>query len=219
MKNVLCFGDSNTWGANPIAGWGQGRRLSQSERWTGVMKSRLGPDWEVITEGQPARTTVLEDVVGGGQLSGLTYLKPCLLSHMPLDYVILMLGTNDFKRRFNLVAEDVAVGVDRLLKEIKFSDTLIGGLANVLVICPPPLKVTGIFATMFEGGDVNSRDLAPYLQEIALAHGAMYLDAGEYIESSDVDGIHIDSEQHQKLGKVVASVMLEAARVDEAATS
>lgn len=209
IKNVLCFGDSNIWGARPMDGWGQGSRFEPSERWTGVMKKRLGAGWGVIAEGQPGRTTVIDDEVGGGQLSGLAYLKPCLLSHAPLDFLVLMLGTNDFMRRFNLVAEDVAIGVDRLLKEIKSSDTLIGGLANVLVICPPPLKIAGVFSTMFEGGDVNSRELAPYLHEIAAAHGAMYLDAGEYIEASDVDGIHFDGEQHRILGEIVASILLE----------
>lgn len=209
MKSVLCFGNSNTWGAVPVPDWESIARFPPEQRWTGVLQARLGSAWQVIAEGLPARTTVLDDPVDGPHFSGLTYLRPCLLSHTPLDSIVLMLGTNDLKRRFNLVAEDVAVGIDRLLKEIKHSETLLGGMGHVLVVCPPPLKVAGVFATMFEGGDVKSLTLAPYLQEIAAAHGAKFLDAGQIIVSSDIDGIHFDRDQHRKLGEAVAAVVSE----------
>lgn len=207
-RSVLCFGDSNTWGAVPVADWDSIARFAPHERWTGVLQQRLGPAWQVIAEGLPARTTVLDDPVDGPHFSGITYLRPCLLSHTPLDGIVLMLGTNDLKRRFNLVAEDVAVGIDRLLKEIKNSDTLVGGMDNVLVICPPPLKIRGVFSVMFEGGDAKSQTLAPYLQEIALSHGARFLDAGAIIVSSEIDGIHLDLGEHRKLGEAVAEVIL-----------
>lgn len=208
MKSVLCYGDSNTWGAIPVASWDKIGRFGPDERWTGVTQKKLGADWEVIAEGLPARTTVVEDVVDGAHFSGLNYLKPCLLSHTPLDFVVLMLGTNDLKRRLNLVAEDVASGVDRLLKEIKFSDTVVGGLASVLLVCPPPLKVTGVFNTMFEGGDTKSAQLTPYLKEIAQSHGTAFMDAGDIIQSSDIDGIHFDADQHKLLGEAVAEKLL-----------
>lgn len=208
MKNVLCYGDSNTWGAAPVPSWDKIDRFAAHESWSGVAQKKLGADWNLITEGLPSRTTVIEDLVEGPHVSGLLYLKPCLLSHTPLDHVVLMLGTNDFKRRFNLVAEDAAVGIAKLLKEIRNSDTLIDGMGNVLVICPPPLKVSGVFSTMFEGGDVKSQQLAPYVREIAMAHGAQFLDAGEFIYSSDIDGIHLDQDQHQILGEKVADVLL-----------
>ncbi|MBL1421683.1 MAG: SGNH/GDSL hydrolase family protein [Alphaproteobacteria bacterium] len=212
MKNVLCFGDSNTWGAQPVPSWDQIKRFELSQNWTGIAQQKLGADWNLITEGLPSRTTVIEDIVDGAHFSGISYLKPCLLSHTPLDHVVLMLGTNDFKRRFNLVAEDVAVGITRLIKEIKNSDTLAGGHSNILVICPPPLKVVGVFSTMFEGGDIKSQQLAPYIKEIAAAHGVSYLNAGEIIQSSDTDGIHLDADQHKILGEKVAEILTETSQ-------
>jgi lysophospholipase L1-like esterase len=205
---VLCFGDSNTWGAVPVAGWHQIGRLAPDERWPGVLQERLGDEWIVIAEGLPSRTTILDDPVDGSHVNGLTYLRPCLLSHTPLDYIVLLLGTNDLKRRFNLVAEDVAVGIDRLLKEIRASDSVVGGLANVLVVCPPPLKVAGVFGVMFEGGDRKSETLSPYIAEIAASHGAGFLDAGEIVVSSEIDGIHLDASEHRKLGSAVAERIL-----------
>lgn len=110
-----------------------------------------------------------------------------------------MLGTNDFKRRLNLVAEDVTVGITRLIKETKNSDTLAGRHSNILVICSPPLKVVGVFSTMFEGGDIKPQHLAPYIKEIAAAHGVSYLNTGGVIQSSYTDGIHLDANQHKIL--------------------
>lgn len=206
---MLCYGDSNTWGAIPVPSWDKIGRFSDEERWTGALQQKLGPDWFVIAEGLPGRTTVLDDPVDGPHMNGLTYLKPCLLSHTPLDFVVLSLGTNDLKRRFNLVAEDIAVGIDRLLKEIGGGNTVVGGLSNVLVVCPPPVKSAGVFSVMFEGGEQKSKLLSPYLKEISASHGAGFLDAGLVIQSSDTDGIHLDKEEHRKLGEAVAAKMQE----------
>jgi len=208
-RNVLCYGDSNTWGAIPVPSWDKIGRFSDEERWTGVLQNKLGASWVVIAEGLPGRTTVLDDPVDGPHMNGLTYLRPCLLSHTPLDFVVLSLGTNDLKRRFNLVAEDVAVGIDRLLKEIRGGGTVVGGVSNVLVVCPPPVKVTGVFGVMFEGGEQKSTALSPYLKEISASHGAGFLDAGTIIQSSDTDGIHLDKSEHLKLGEAVAAKMFE----------
>ena len=103
MKNyqVLCYGDSNTWGYIPVTGG----RYAPTVRWTGVMAEQLGPQFSAIEEGQSGRTTVWDDPLEGDK-NGLRYLPACLESHMPLDLVILMLGTNDLKARFSLTALD-----------------------------------------------------------------------------------------------------------------
>ena len=79
MKTVLCYGDSNTYGYNPE----NGLRYSEDERWTGVLKSLLGPAYNVIEEGCNGRTTIYDDPLEGWK-NGKDYLKPCLNSHKPL---------------------------------------------------------------------------------------------------------------------------------------
>ena len=90
MKTVLCYGDSNTWGAATVAR--PDGRYAPHERWPGVLSSRLGSGWLVIEEGLPGRTTVSDDPVEGLDRNGRTYLTPCLLSHRPLDLVVVMLA-------------------------------------------------------------------------------------------------------------------------------
>jgi len=103
VKRVLCYGDSNTWGYDPATR----RRFAPDFRWTGVLANRLGPDHLVIEEGLNGRTTRWDDPIEPGR-NGLALLRPCLDTHEPLDLVIVMLGTNDLKRRFNVTASDIA---------------------------------------------------------------------------------------------------------------
>jgi len=193
MKTALCYGDSNTFGSVPMTRWADNRRFPPAGRWPNVMAAALGDGWRVIAEGLPGRTTVHPDPIEGEHKSGLPYLRPCLESHRPIDLVVLMLGTNDFKRRFSLEAEDVAWGVERLVGEMRGLDVFAGKTPRILIVCPPPIDVIGIFKTTFEGADRRSRQLAPLLREVAVSAGAGFLDAGEIISSSPIDGIHLDA--------------------------
>jgi lysophospholipase L1-like esterase len=205
MKTVVCYGDSNTWGAVPASP----TRHGPSHRWPSILQQALSDDWQVVAEGLPGRTTVYDDPIEGDHLSGLAHLRPCLESHRPLDLVILMLGTNDFKRRFGLEAEDIAQGVKRLIQEAARLDVYGGKPPRIFVICPPPVDVLGAAATMFAGADRKSRQLAPLLAEVARIHGAGFLDAGAIIRSSPTDGFHLDTDAQVALGRAVAQAVME----------
>jgi lysophospholipase L1-like esterase len=205
MKTALCYGDSNTWGAVPASA----ARHVPSHRWPNIFQQNLGDDWQVIAEGLPGRTTVYDDPIEGGHLSGLAHLRPCLESHRPLDVVLFMLGTNDFKRRFGLEAEDIAQGVKRLVQEAARLDVYGGKPPRIFVICPPPIDVLGAAATMFAGADRKSRQLAALVAEVARTYGAGFLDAGAFIRSSPIDGFHLDPDAQVALGRAVAVAVTE----------
>ena len=88
MTTILCYGDSNTYGYNPV----NGLRYPKDVRWTGVLQKMLGEEYEVIEEGCNGRTTVFEDTKEPWK-AGLGYLRPCLNTHKPIDFVIMMLGS------------------------------------------------------------------------------------------------------------------------------
>jgi len=200
MKVILCFGDSNTWGADP----GSAGRFSRDTRWPGVLEAVLGPGFQVIEEGLRGRTTVWEDPVEGDKM-GKRHLLPCLLSHAPLDLVILMLGTNDLKKRYSAATTDIAQGVGCLLDIIAHSDAgLDGKPPGGLLVAPPPLAKLSGFGPMFEGGSEKSKSFAPLFRELATARGCPFIDAGAIIRSSDRDGIHWEAAEHRKLGDAVA---------------
>ena len=106
--NILCFGDSNTHGYNPK----DTTRFEKNIRWTGILQNLLGEKDYVIEEGLSGRTTVFEDPINEG-LCGLNYIVPCLMTHEPVDLLIIMLGTNDTKERFGANADVISLGLTR----------------------------------------------------------------------------------------------------------
>ena len=204
MKTLLCFGDSNTWGSAPMASLDDSRRFGPQQRWPGVLRQRLGPDWQVIEEGLPGRTIARDDPVEGADRNARRYLQPCLHSHRPLDWVALMLGTNDLKARFGASPQDIAVGLHTLIDLIRLSDLPQMPAPRILVICPTPVVEVGCLAGMFHGGAAKAAQLAPLYREIARQRGAEFLDAGEHVRVSASDGIHLDADAHLALGDAVA---------------
>ncbi|MEA3406721.1 MAG: SGNH/GDSL hydrolase family protein [Chloroflexota bacterium] len=205
MKEILCYGDSNTWGYDPR----NGGRYPRDVRWTGVLQAELGRGYHVIEEGLNGRTTVWEDPIEGYK-SGKAYLTPCLETHKPLDLVIIMLGTNDLKHRFSLTAFDIAAGAGTLVDMVKSSQAgRDDAPPQVLLIVPPRLGRLTIFGDMFRDGRQKSEALLTHYRAVAEERACHLLDAGEIVESSEVDGVHLEPEGHHALGLAVAEKVRE----------
>jgi len=204
MKTILCYGDSNTWGCVPTLTHGIPVRYGPDIRWASVLRTTLGDGYWVVEEGLNGRTTVWSDPVEGEYKNGKNYLIACLESHQPIDLVALMLGTNDLKLRFGLSAWDIASGVGTLASIIRTSPFGRDGAApQALIMCPPPLGKLTLFAEMMMDATEKSRQLPAYYKEVADRYGCEFMDAGQVITSSDVDGIHFEASEQQKLGAAV----------------
>jgi lysophospholipase L1-like esterase len=203
-KTILCYGDSNTFGYATVER--ADSRYSFQERWTGILQGALGSRWRVIEEGLSGRTTVRDDPVEGDFRNGMAYLLPCLLSHLPIDVVAIMLGTNDLKARFSVSAWDVAEGLGALIDVINSASVGANGKApEILIIAPPPLlRELPMHADMFEGAFDKSAQLATRYAAIANKRGVHFLDAGTVARSSTIDGFHLDPDAHRALGQAVA---------------
>ena len=200
MFEVLCYGDSNTWGADPA----NSTRFSRDVRWPGVLQKTLGAAYHVIEEGLGGRTTVWEDPIEGHK-NGKEYLIPCLATHSPLDLVIIMLGTNDLKYRFSATAQDIAAGAGILVDTVNKSGTPKNPQApKVLLLAPPQLGKLTELKEMFEGGREKSRRFSKHFKAVADMYGCAFFDTSTVIKSSDIDGIHLDDEAHKQLGQAVA---------------
>lgn len=200
MKSIICYGDSNTWGADPS----NPERFGHNVRWTGVLAGQLGADYRVIEEGLNGRTTVIDEL-GEPNRNGLTYLVPCIDSHHPFDLIVIMLGTNDVKFRHNRQAADIAESVSLLADIVRSSRYGPGGTApEVLIVCPPPIGNLTDLDGIFAGSAEKTLQMPKYYEWAARRTGSGYLNAGDFIQSSDADGVHFDEENHAKLGIAVA---------------
>lgn len=205
-KTILCYGDSNTWGQTPDK---TGRRRPINVRWTGVLQDSLGSDYHVIEEGLSSRTTDLDYVKKPGR-NGRTYLEPCLDSHSPLDVVILMLGTNDFKVEFNRNEEEIAQAIRGLVELIQEKTAKYDGYPAKIVLVSPILvdgnapRIKEWYAAHYDESSITkSQELANYLSNVAEATNCYFVDAAQIAKAGE-DGIHFDEESHQALGDFLA---------------
>ncbi len=204
MPVIVAFGDSNTWGYDPATG----ARFPRAQRWPSVLERELGADFEVIAEGLNGRTTVHDDPIEPYRC-GADALPSCIMSHMPLDLLIVALGCNDLKKRFSVSAFDIAESAARLIAIARAYG--VGPGAGRQRSCssrrPRSLELTA-FAEMFEGGTEKSRLLGQRYGDVAKREGVAFLNAGAVIRCSDLDGIHYEADEHERLGRATA----EAAR-------
>jgi len=199
MKTIVCFGDSNTWGFNAI----DGNRHAYADRWTSQLQARLGNEFKVIPEGYNGRTTVFDDPVEGEIRNGKRYLPMVLGSHKPIELVILMLGTNDLKKRFNQLPFDIAKGVQKLVEICADPQFGAGKAPRILIVSPAHvLEVEGNL-DMFRDAARKSHELAGFYLQVAGEMGCHFLDAAEHITSDPLDGIHLTASSQRQLGDVI----------------
>ena len=204
MINVLCFGDSNTNGSNPAGG-----RHPYDVRWPGQLQHLLGSEWHIIEEGLGGRTTVFSNPIEPYR-NGLEALPIALITHRPLDYVILSLGTNDMKAMFHADARVIAAGLDMLVHEVKITDNRGAPTPRIVVVSPLHIK-PGISTSPFIGFDEHAVELSHQLvgeyRNIADNEGCLFLDAAQIAEPSDIDKLHMDGENHTKLARAMAKLL------------
>ncbi len=193
-KQILCFGDSNTHGLNAI----DASRFDENARWPKLLSN----DYSIIEEGLSGRTTVFDDPITEG-LSALNYITPCLMSHKPIDLLIIMLGTNDTKERFSSSPQVIGLGLKRLILKAQKSDCW-ANKPNILIITPkaiePDYLKTEVVKTMGLGCDVKAKELSTVYELISKEYGCHYLDANEIVTNyNTIDYMHLDEVGHKQL--------------------
>lgn len=199
MMRILCFGDSNTYGYIPD---GSGR-FAEEIRWTGRLQKRLGAEYRVIEEGLCGRTTVFQDELREGR-RGLDLIGTLVESHNPIDVLIVMLGTNDCKTRYNASAGTIAKGVEEVIARAreKASKEM-----KVLLVSPIHFG-EGVgdegFDTEFDKrSEQIAKQLAGEYEKVAKKHGFSFLDASKVAEPSVTDREHLDEKGHESLAEAV----------------
>jgi len=208
MHQVLVYSDSLTWGIIPYSR----NRLPFEERWPGVLENKLnlqGQRVRVLEDCLNGRRTVWEDPFKPGR-NGLIGLAQRIEMHSPLSLVILMLGSNDFQfcHPYN-DAWSAAQGIAALVNEIRKAPIEPGmPVPPILIVCPPKIGVPkGSVAVKFRGAGQRSAGLAEAYRRMASDLGCHWFDAETVTSASEVDGVHLDADQHRKLGHALAGIV------------
>ena len=206
-KHIVCLGDSNTHGycADPNDCADGGDRYNEHERWTCLLQSALGEDYLVLEEGLSGRTSVFTDPLHES-MDAVSVAYSILMTHEPVDLLIIMLGTNDTKERFAANAPAIAVGMERLIKKCKSVECWGKHAPNILVVCPPPLGAGFHDEVMGNGCVEKSVALPEYLKAVAERNFVHYLDAAA-CEFNGVDFTHLTRKGHKQLAEMLAAAV------------
>lgn len=209
MHQILVYGDSLSWGIIP----GTRRRFAFHQRWPGVMEIELrqtGIDARVIEDCLNGRRTVLEDPIKPGR-NGLDGLQQRIEINSPLSLVVLFLGTNDFQSVHEFHAEQSAQGLALLVDAIRRSPIEPGmPTPKILLVSPPAVHHPKLdMAAKFQDAGMKSTGLADAVRKVSIEHSCEFFDAATVTTTSVIDGVHLDQEQHQALGTVLASTIAE----------
>ena len=165
--NVICFGDSNTYGYDPRGYFGG--RYDAGSRWVDILAARTG--WAVTNQGQNGREI------------------PSAAPDFPAntDLLIVMLGTNDL-----LQGRSPAEAVRRLEK---FLSGIALDRNKIRLIAPPPMAL-GEWVPNQQLID-DSRTFARGCETLAGRLGIAFADAGRWNVSLAYDGVHFTEQGHR----------------------
>ena len=191
MYRILCYGDSNTWGFNPV----NGLRLQENDRWPGVLRSSLGSGFEIIEDGLNGRAV----------LSCAGMFSDVMHKNEPLDVIIIFLGINDIFFENEVKIGDIIDGIKNIIRTS--AENVQSGFTKpeVILIGTVPINPDSMENCFYEQEAAKVEKLGEKLSLLAGSEGCGFIDSGRIILSSELDGIHLDAEAHRKLGRFVSA--------------
>ena len=188
--------------ADPADCADHGIRFNEDERWTCRLQTALGSDYLVTEEGLSGRTTVFVDPIHES-MDALSVAYSLLKSHEVIDLLIIMLGTNDVKERFNANAACIGAGMERLILKAKSVDCWGTKAPNILVVAPPRIGDGFHDAVMGEGCVEKSKGVAEQFRIVAERQNVHFLNAVD-CEFNQVDFMHLTRKGHAQLAALLA---------------
>ena len=165
--NVMCFGDSNTYGYDPRGYFG--RRYDADSRWVDILAAETG--W-----------TVYNMAHNGREIPSVAPVFPA-----DTDLLIVMLGTNDLLQGCS--PEQAAERLEQFLLGIPLDRS------KLLLIAPPPMAL-GEWVPSQQLID-DSCIFARLCQALAEQLGIRFADAGKWDISLAYDGVHFTEQDHK----------------------
>lgn len=193
--NVVLYGDSNTYGYNP-------NNERYVNRYGNVLKELLGSDYIVHEEGLVGRTTIYDDYRKNRKALDSVYLD--LKKYERIDLLIIMLGTNDFKKNNAKDQVSLAIAMNKLINKIesfKITD-------KILLISPILLdeNIENLDSEYDYNSYLLSKDASLIYKNISIQNDLLFFDAKE-VAKPGIDGEHLTEEGHKALALALAELI------------
>ena len=197
MKNILCYGDSNVFGYNPI----DGSRFDNNSRWTGVLQTILKNEFEIIEEGINNRTGFVKNP-DNFLYSAQRHFPKLISKSQFFDIIILAIGTNDLQIQYDINFRTIEKGLEALILTAK-------NKSNDIILIPPvnidKSILNGNFKNLFDESSISkSKKVKKTYKKLAQVFNCKYFDFNKVTTPSQIDGLHYDVNAHQLIAKNLA---------------
>ncbi len=193
MKNIICYGDSNTFGFDAV-NFG---RLSEEDRWCGIIAEKLKDKAAVKNFGLNGRTIMTDDLVRPDRNAYKSIEDDIKGEHF--DLIVIMLGTNDCKFDFRLSPEEIARHMRSFIGKVKEIVKNTSPSAEILLVSPVPMNERCVVSPL--EFDMTSCEVSKALEEkfriVAEEENIRYADAGGWNVELSHDGCHYTSSGHR----------------------
>ena len=200
MKKILCYGDSNTFGYNTK----DGSRFDKKTRWTTLLQTNLGSDYEIIEEGCCDRTGFVDNDKGF-LFSAQRHFPKTITKTKDIDLLILWIGSNDLQFKYDISFHQINNGLEKLILTAKSK------VKRIILIPPVILSenvLNGYFNIQFDETSISkSKKAGKIYKKLSLIHHCEIFDVNEFVKPSSTDGLHYDENGHkiiaEKLGEFI----------------
>lgn len=201
MKQILFYGDSYVYGKIP-----GGSRYGFNERFSTIVRTKLGSGYHVIEEGLRGRMLYGENMFFANR-DGYKQFGPIIGSHLPLDLIIFVLGANDCNSKNSLTPSEIANKYDKYLEEIqKWCDFHKCDKPKIIITTPPiidEISAANAFGEIFKGASSKSQALIQEIGKKAKELSVPVIHFSDFVKVSKVDGVHLDLDANKRMGDVL----------------
>lgn len=185
-KRIMIFGDSNAF--HPGGG---------HTCWPALLEGKDPVHLDVFNKSCDGRTIKYDT----GEYNGLGVIGSKLTSHAPLDYIVIMLGTNDVKSQYGPPSTaDIAGGMGQILDLIDVQ----GNGTEPILMTPPPLG--HVTSGELTGAQSRIPPVAVAYRSLAMNRDLRLIDIYESLDSGtdlEPDRIHLNATGRQKVADAV----------------
>ena len=174
--NIICFGDSNTYGYDPRSFFGE--PYDEHNRWVDILAEKM--NCKVINAGENGREIPRREET-------IYAVNLMLEKQKPVDMLIVMLGSNDLLQ--GNPVEMITKRMESFLQKIKLDKS------KILLISPPYMKL---------GEWVRNQSLIEASQRLSVEYGYLaqrinirHADAEKWDIGLTYDGVHFTEEGHR----------------------
>ena len=184
-RKILFYGDSNTWGYDPADMYDN--RYPEENRWTCILKEKLGDSWEVDERG-----------MNGRRIPDLRYdgdrIEKMASSLSEGDIFAVMLGTNDILSSMDPDADAAVRGMQEL---VRFLITKNVRPQDILVIAPVPVFGRALEVPEYRAFYEENVRMNEGFRKTAEDAGTMFADAGAWGIGLSYDQVHFSARGHR----------------------